>query len=1634
MKRGWMVAACLTTTLASACGGSNQGTQEPGTQQGCQTCHGNTTASSPTLADSAPPIDTAGHDGSDVTFRGVGAHQKHVVGSNLTAPIPCATCHVVPGAASDAGHMDHPLPAALTFTGLALGGGVQPTLDRPAADQAYDDRAPVTCRNVYCHGATLTGGQRTAPVWNQTTTQYATCDSCHGFPPPAPHPNSLKCAACHPDTVSVDGSVKPEHHANGQIEKKLGACNSCHGNAAGSPTSPPDQAPPTDQAGGQATTLVSVGAHQSHLTGTDYSSPVTCDQCHVVPATVDDPNHIDNATATVTFGSLAVAGGATPTWDRTAATCAKVYCHGATLGGGANTKPVWTKVDGSQANCGDCHSLPPPAPHPASDQCASCHSDTMNANGSFKDKTKHIDGKVEVVGAACNTCHGSTDSNAPPKDTHGNTATTEVTVGAHQSHLKASALSDPIACNDCHVVPTELGSPGHIDNPTATVTFANLATSDGATPAWDRTKAQCTNVYCHGATLGGGALTVPTWTKVDGTQVVCGNCHGLPPGAPHPQMGECSTCHTETVNPDRTILNPSKHIDGKVEVTLPADCSTCHGTPGKNAAPPVDTHGKSDTTLVTVGAHQSHLDSPLSSPVACGACHVVPSSTDDPGHIDNATATVTFSGLAKSDGATPAWDEGTATCSGAYCHGAMLTGGVLTTPKWTKVDGTQAKCGNCHSLPPSPPHVQSKQCEACHVETAGPNQTIAHPEKHIDGKVEVTGTTQCNACHGSADNNAPPVDTHGNTSTTLVTVGAHQSHLNESPIRIAVPCDQCHKVPSTIGDPDHINGPTATLTFGSLATNLGATPTWTEGTATCSGVYCHGATLAGGTLTTPQWTKVDQTQAKCGNCHSLPPPSPHPQPATDCATCHGETMNADGSFKDKSKHIDGQVQVLLACNSCHGSSLTNLAPPKDTHGNVATTFEGVGAHQSHLFPATPISAPVACNDCHVVPANVGDPGHIDQAFATLTFGALSHANGAAPAWSHATATCNGVYCHGATLPGGGGTPPVWTQVDGTQAACGTCHGIPPASPHPARNDCSTCHPATVNADKSFKDVTRHIDGTVEVVTACNSCHGNALNNAPPTDLAGNSATNFVGVGAHQSHLLGSANLTVGVTCDQCHKVPGSINDPTHIDGTVELTWGSLATSGGAAPAFNTGTAQCANVYCHGATLNAGGSNHSPQWTQVNGTQAACGTCHGAPPPSPHPVATLTTCINCHPATMNANGTIKDKTKHINGALELTATCNACHGNALNNAPPTDLAGNSATTSLGVGAHQSHLLGSGNLTSAVACDQCHKVPTSVNDPTHIDGTVEMTWGSLATSGGAAPAFNTGTAQCANVYCHGATLNAGGSNHSPQWTQVNGTQAACGTCHAVPPPSPHPAASLSTCIDCHPATMNANGTIKDKTKHINGALEVNVACNTCHGGANNAPPNDLGGNSATTFLGVGAHQSHLLMTGGLATPVTCNQCHKVPANVTDAGHMDGTVELTWGSLATTGGAAPSFSLGGTPPATAQCSNVYCHGSTLNGGTNKTPKWTTVDGSQDACGTCHATPPSTGRHPPVWNKHLSMGKDCTNCHSGETNTAGTLITNAALHVNGVKDVKLKLNGTWDPVNKTCNVACHDEVVSWN
>ena len=282
-------------------------------------------------------------------------------------------------------------------------------------------------------------------------------------------------------------------------------------------------------------------------------------------------------------------------------------CHGSSYTGGTSGK-----------SCFKCHASYPHASgfsagtihgtylynlnYPLS-SCQTCHGANY-AGGAIANVTCMRSGcHADATGAprtpeSCNTCHGDFTApagnllaSAPPKSVTGATATTVRGVGAHQKHLATNAMGVAVKCQECHTVPTQVSSVGHLGTLPAEVVFkdvlASLPTGNGTLvpkPSYDPSTLKCNNTYCHGnwrLRKGTSSSTfqfayadsamvglnyAPAWTN-GSADASCGSCHGIPPkGHIAVPISTCGSCHFGIVSTDGRIIDKSKHINGKVNV------------------------------------------------------------------------------------------------------------------------------------------------------------------------------------------------------------------------------------------------------------------------------------------------------------------------------------------------------------------------------------------------------------------------------------------------------------------------------------------------------------------------------------------------------------------------------------------------------------------------------------------------------------------------------------------------------------------------------------------------------------------------------------------------------------------------------------------------------------------------------------------------------------------------------------------------------------------------------------------------------------------------------------------------------------------------------------------------------------
>ncbi len=226
-------------------------------------------------------------------------------------------------------------------------------------------------------------------------------------------------------------------------------------------------------------------------------------------------------------------------------------------------------------------------------------------------------------------------------------------------------------------------------------------------------------------------------------------------------------------------------------------------------------------------------------------------------------------------------------------------------------------------------------------------------------------------------------------------------------------------------------------------------------------------------------------------------------------------------------------------------------------------------------------------------------------------------------------------------------------------SCRVCHGKDLAGDKDG-SSCKVCHSNKMEAD----DMPHQRPGSCIVChkkgpSACNTCHGSNKNNAPPHGVEGQLSTDYIGVGAHQRHVV-EGKFTRPISCNQCHpNTPKGHPAVDHADlvNHAAIKFGTYATGDGKLqPVWDRKLAICSNVMCHGWP-GAEGKRKLWVWNKSLNQGVKCGDCHALPPKKApdgieHPdVKGLDSCAGCHGAVVDKTGKIINKKLHINGKFD-----------------------------------------------------------------------------------------------------------------------------------------------------------------------------------------------------------------------------------------------------------------------------------------------------------------------------------------------------------------------------------------------
>lgn len=233
---------------------------------------------------------------------------------------------------------------------------------------------------------------------------------------------------------------------------------------------------------------------------------------------------------------------------------------------------------------------------------------------------------------------------------------------------------------------------------------------------------------------------------------------------------------------------------------------------------------------------------------------------------------------------------------------------------------------------------QEDVCTSCHgADLNGVDAAVSCDTCHTPSEPDAW-RTDCTFCHGGVDNltGAPPEGISDETDAAETSFPPHTTHVEETTLKSAFDCVQCHTKPTDIFSPGHIFVGDTTPGVADLRFVAGLSPatTWNGDNGTCSNLYCHGNGRGNnGTVT------VD-SDVTCGSCHAVrtsgesgwdrmsEPHEDHLEEGVQCWECHGDTVDSRDQIVDKTLHVDGDVDLKLVSTmsrvgdtctgSCHG--------------------------------------------------------------------------------------------------------------------------------------------------------------------------------------------------------------------------------------------------------------------------------------------------------------------------------------------------------------------------------------------------------------------------------------------------------------------------------------------------------------------------------------------------------------------------------------------------------------------------------------------------------------------------------------------------------------------------------------------
>ncbi|MEW6486885.1 MAG: CxxxxCH/CxxCH domain-containing protein, partial [Thermodesulfobacteriota bacterium] len=696
--------------------------------------------------------------------------------------------------------------------------------------------------------------------------------------------------------------------------------------------------------------------------------------------------------------------------------------------------------------------------------------------------------------------------------------------------------------------------------------------------------------------------------------------------------------------------------------------------------------------------------------------------------------------------------------------------------------------------------------------------------------------------------------------------------------------------------------------------------------------------------------------------------------ALNCLSCHESTKAHDWTGADKRfslpvpSGLSGMgtgKSMLSVCTTCHAGFTSHMA----TAGCLdchEPHGQGMGSGVDHNIMMVRRQVPVAAPQ----DTTIFQVSGIHDTVPNYDFWRAADTSGAG---GSTRGVCDNRDCHfGVQNVSGHEVWPLTTYF----GTWGAEHGQSLVGNQAVGSNCQGCH------KHSIIDPGAGFGGA----GACADCHG-----YPPTG-SDPFVDNPDAVGVHELHvaIYGTSN------CNLCH-FGNTHNESNWLGntgipipaGTVDVAFNPSLNPGVGAlvPTYDSGTNTCSNLRCHNP-------DSGPVGTGV-GITGKSDTATNNAPVWVNAYAPIVDCLGCHAASPAANPDGGSHYKHDNAAAK-GYSCRVCHADE--NAAANTYSG-------------THARGTLNTTDIVAFD-FSLVPGIPAGGVYTDGASGVTGGT-----------------CATLYCHGATLNAGGTRTvAPNWP-VWGTAAtgACGTCHDATTVDATPATSIST--GNHPAHLTA---AYGPVWTPNAA----TACDNCHTGSALATATHVDGGKTFANVDTSVVTASLL---GLTAPVApldgsstdrCNYCHATAVAVGQT--LSGTVlaKQNWAtgtyklSCETCHAAAgPAWSKAAGPLAAdpkVQAPGVDTYYSLVgHGKPSGTYNATGAPAANLGCAVCHDTALAHLNHALGDNRFLAVSSDglayttavsevCLDCHRPGQTLAGVLgrdaTREATVHSGGV------------------------------